>query len=400
LETSKIRNKQKIKIALVVSHPIQHFCPQYESFAANIAADFKVFFASKLGYQKYYDSNFKQEVFWSNIRLDKFPHLFVNGDAVLPADASLDAPNLEKELIFFNPDCIIVYGYFQKYQRRAYRWAIKNKKVIAYISDSERRQYRNGIKEWVKYFYLKRFFSKINFFLTVGNSNEEYYQYYSVKEHRFLRMHFPIDIIAYEKAWLQREKIGAELRRKYHIHPSRFVASVVGKLVTWKNQDHIIDAMIQLEDKTVYLDLFIIGSGSMRDQWEEKAKRLKHSKVHFTGFINIEDLPAFYAASNLYIHPASIEPHSIAISEAIFMGCPVIVSNTCGSYGSSDDVQVDKNGWVYRFGNIEELAQRIEMAVSQPALLKNYSIQSHELGVQFQKESHHGMFKKLIERVR
>ncbi len=86
------------RIAIVVSHPIQHFCPQYVSFAKNKNVSLKVFFGSALGYKKYVDVNFKQEISWGNLNLDKFDHIFLNGDAVLQSDKKLDALSLDKEL--------------------------------------------------------------------------------------------------------------------------------------------------------------------------------------------------------------------------------------------------------------------------------------------------------------
>ena len=59
-----------IRVALIVSHPIQHFCPQYVSFAKNKDVVFKVFFGSALGLKKYYDPNFKKEISWANLKLD------------------------------------------------------------------------------------------------------------------------------------------------------------------------------------------------------------------------------------------------------------------------------------------------------------------------------------------
>ena len=47
----------KLKIAIVVSHPIQHFCPQYVSFAKNKDIELKVFFGSALGHKKYTDND-------------------------------------------------------------------------------------------------------------------------------------------------------------------------------------------------------------------------------------------------------------------------------------------------------------------------------------------------------
>lgn len=36
----------KIKIAIVVSHPIQHFCPQYASFAKDDEIELKLFLSA------------------------------------------------------------------------------------------------------------------------------------------------------------------------------------------------------------------------------------------------------------------------------------------------------------------------------------------------------------------
>ena len=71
------------RIAIVISHPIQHFCPQYVSFSENPNIILKVFFASTLGYKKYKDLNFDQEISWGNLNLDKFDHTFLNGEALL-----------------------------------------------------------------------------------------------------------------------------------------------------------------------------------------------------------------------------------------------------------------------------------------------------------------------------
>ena len=92
--------------------------------------------------------------------------------------------------------------------------------------------------------------------------------------------------------------------------------------------------------------------------------------MHFTGFIKVQDLPGCYAASDFYIHPSTFEPHSIAVSEAIYMGCPVIVSDKCGSYGKSDDVQEGKNGFVFSSENIEELIDAMRLLIKNSQMRK------------------------------
>ena len=125
-ERVNLMNKP-LKIALVVSHPIQHFCPQYVCFAENKEIEFKVFFASALGFKKYTDPSFKKEISWDNLNLDQFQHEFLNGEKVIKVDKNIDAISLNTALDQFSPQLVIGYGYFQRLQRRAKKWANKNK---------------------------------------------------------------------------------------------------------------------------------------------------------------------------------------------------------------------------------------------------------------------------------
>jgi len=391
---------KEFNLAIVVSHPIQHFCPQYISFSKMPNVKVKLFFASMLGYKKYMDKNFGQEISWNNLRLEEFDHVFLNGDQVLPSSAELDAPTLEAELEAFKPDAIISYGYFQKFQRRGHKWANKNNVPIAYITDAENRQQRPLWKNLAKMVYLRWYFNKINYFFTVGNANEAYYQTYGVSPKRFIRMHYPIDIDVYKEAYANKQQFRNEIRAKYGIPDDMFVISVVGKLVEWKNQSHLIDLLAKLEQQGKKAHVFILGTGQTMDTVREHAKILKDNVVHFAGFVDPLELPKYYAASDLYLHPARIEPHSLAISEAIYMGTPVVLSSRCGSYGETDDVQVGKNGYVYNFGDIDEMTSKVVKLMDDKKLLQDFGAYSREISLKFQQRSHGQVVIDLIDRVR
>jgi glycosyltransferase involved in cell wall biosynthesis len=209
-------------------------------------------------------------------------------------------------------------------------------------------------------------------------------------------MHYPIDFFAYKKSYDQKEWLRDQIRDQYCINENEIVISVVGKLVKWKNQDHIIEAMKLLESEGIYISLFILGSGEMKEHWEQKSKELKKSKVFFPGFVNIDKLASYYAATDIYVHPASLEPHSVAVSEAVMMGCPVIMSDRCGSYGKEDDVQIEKNGYIFEFGNIEDLAQKIKWLALNKERRKLFGDYSHNIALAFQQRSHFEIIENLL----
>ena len=388
-----------VKIAIVVSHPIQHFCPQYASFSRLGIAGVRVFFASALGHKKYYDQGFGQQVAWNNLYLEEFDHVFLNGDAVIEPSKNIDAPALDDALDDYTPSILIVYGYYQQLQRRAHAWARRNHVPMAYIADSERKQKRNVLKELIKYPFLYKYFSGIRYFLTVGNANEDFYRYYGVAGKKFIPMHFSIDKRVYENAYENKSSLRQAVREKFRIAENDIVLSVVGKLVAWKNQQHIIKAMQTLENSGMVYHLLIVGSGPLLDECKQTAASLVNNKVHFAGFVAPEDLPGYYAATDIYIHPASIEPHSLSVSEAIYMGCPVIVSDRCGSYGPTDDVQEGRNGTVYEFNDITVLAEKIKWMASHPLVLKKFALHSHNIAVQFQQQSHQQVLIELLKQL-
>ena len=53
----------------------------------------------------------------------------------------------------------------------AKKWAVKNKIKVAYVSDSELRHPENPFKLLFKKWWLKNYFSNIEFFLSVGDAN-------------------------------------------------------------------------------------------------------------------------------------------------------------------------------------------------------------------------------------
>lgn len=52
------------RLAIVVSHPIQHFVPLYRALANNGEIEVKVFFASRVGLEPYYDSEMQTHIAW------------------------------------------------------------------------------------------------------------------------------------------------------------------------------------------------------------------------------------------------------------------------------------------------------------------------------------------------
>ncbi len=373
-----------MKIAVIVSHPIQHFCPAYKSWSKIEGVDLKVFFVSPMGAVPYEDKNFNQTVRWNNLYLDEFSHQFIYNKPI-PTGKNETAPGLKEAIDEFKPDVLISYGHYHLFQRKIVDHCKRNKIKVAYISDTEIRNKQSNIKRWIKNLYLQLYFKKIDFFLAVGDSNEAHYRLNNVADTKIIRMPFPIDIHSLNEVFANKIDYRKNFRSKWKIDDSALVCIMVGKLVKWKYQSQLLAAAKAMNKEKIVM--LFAGSGSEMDALKQYAR--EHSvKAIFTGFITPEELGHAYAASDLYVHTALFEPHSLAVSEAIYMGLPVIVSDTIGSYGCNDDVRPGINGFVYKWGDLNELERLIKLLCNDQQLRAEFGENSRRIGVYNQNIAH------------
>ena len=81
--------------------------------------------------------------------------------------------------------------------------------------------------------------------------------------------------------------------------------------------------------------------------------------VEFLGFVNIDGLPALYAAADVFVHCAEIEQYGMVVVEAAVLGLPMILSDRTGAIGPSSIARPGVNALAYPFGDIEALARSI-----------------------------------------
>lgn len=111
-------------------------------------------------------------------------------------------------------------------------------------------------------------------------------------------------------------------------HPSnrKDLVSISG-LCARKNLAVLIKAMeIVVFKHKINCKLFILGDGPSRDELETLIKKLNLGKhVILVGYST--DTISYLNNCKIYVHPADTEGFGIAVTEAMYMKCPTIVSN-------------------------------------------------------------------------
>jgi glycosyltransferase involved in cell wall biosynthesis len=107
--------------------------------------------------------------------------------------------------------------------------------------------------------------------------------------------------------------------------------------------------------------VLIGGDGPQRAELECYARAAALDRVSFIGYVAYGELPALYAAADLFVHAPREERWGVSVAEALASGLPVVASSRVGA--GHDLVVEGGNGFLYDSGNVSQLASRIRDAL-------------------------------------
>lgn len=137
---------------------------------------------------------------------------------------------------------------------------------------------------------------------------------------------------------------GAAVRMRWGIGDAPLVVCV-SRLVERKGQDRLIDAMPALRERVPGTRLMVVGGGPYREALEARAEAAGIADaVAFTGLVDDEELPAHFAAADVFAMPCrerhrglEVEAFGIVFTQAQAVGVPVVA----GDIGGVPDTLVD-----------------------------------------------------------
>lgn len=119
--------------------------------------------------------------------------------------------------------------------------------------------------------------------------------------------------------------------RAEHALDGKFVLLTVNFLHPRKRIDLFLRAVAELKTRLPRAAALVVGAGPEKDALLALARDLQLADtVRFTGFVPDERLPAYYAASDVYVHTGKNESFGLSVLEASAAGLPVIAVNEGG----------------------------------------------------------------------
>lgn len=336
-------SREKRRLAIVTSHPIQYNAPWFKLLAGNAFIHPGVFYTweqSAAGPK--YDPDFKENIQWDIPLLEGYEYRFVRNVSTDPGThhfRGMVNPTLNAEIAAWKPDAIMVYGWSFDSHLKCMRH-FHRKLPILFRGDSTLLDERPGPKTFLRRRFLKWVYGHVDHALYVGANNKEYFLRHGLRENQLVYAPHAIDNSRFEEPEDRYRQAAFEWRTRLGISGQDRVLLFAGKLEPKKDPRFLLEIARRVPDPR--LQIVFVGTGELETQLRDEAA--SDDRIHFIGFQNQQQMPIVYRLGDIYILPSRGpgETWGLGVNEAMASGRAIMMSEKAG--GAPDLVAEGVNG--------------------------------------------------------
>lgn len=352
----------------IQSHPIQYNAPLFAAITSEkIKMD--VLFLSDEGTKETFDVQFGTKIKWDIPLLTGYNYEFIKNNAVRPSIHNgffgLINLGLIKRLRESPKSIVIVPGwnYFSYWIAILASKYYGHNLAIRCESPLNQEFLKMSIYRKLRVFLLKTMIlSRIDFAFYIGKQNYDFYKYYGVSDKKLYFLPYAVDNSRFQNSRDKLKSKKIDLRSEIAIDEKSIVILYSGKLISKKRPMDLLYAFLKLTN--VYeVQLIFMGDGELRSEMEYFIHNNNLSdRVKLTGFVNQTEIVKYYALSDIFVMSSGIgETWGLSVNEALNFNLKLVVSDLTGS--SVDLVSLNKTGWIFETGNIEDLTEKLVSAI-------------------------------------
>lgn len=266
------------------------------------------------------------------------------------------------------------WGFFES--RVALSWCQSRRVPSVLMSDStERDSQRGRVREWAKGHLVRC----ADAAFVAGSRHAAYLEKLGFAEDRIVRGYDVVDnaYFAAQTEAARRSPPPEGLGRPYFLVVARFVPK--------KNLLRLLDAFAAYKARAGVRawDCALVGDGPLSDALHDRVRALRlEGAVHFSGFRQYGELPAWFAHASALVLPSTSEQWGLVVNEAMAAGLPVAVSDACGC---AEDLVKD-NGVVFDPLDEHSIANALHL-LAHESPLEQWGRRSRELIASYSPQS-------------
>lgn len=161
---------------------------------------------------------------------------------------------------------------------------------------------------------------------------------------------------------------------------------------------YVVEALDILKDRHPQIRLLIAGGdGGAEEELRSLVKEKNLSdRVDFFGEFKRSDLVKLQQKSDVFVFPSFNEGMSNNLLEALAGGLPVLMTPTGGA---EELVRDGENGYIIRFADSRDIAEKLELLLRNPELMKQMGAKSREIAKEMSWQSVANAYRSLYEKV-
>lgn len=356
-----------VRLAFVVSHPIQYYAPLYQRLARRGDVAIKVFYTWHAAEGAAPDHGFGQPIAWDIPLTEGYDHERVPNTSSDPGThrfLGLANPELAARVLAWRPDAVHVTGWAWLSHLLLLRTLHRDSVPTLFRGDSHLLDGTGrGALGAARRALRRRVFRWPTVFLDVGEANRRYYEAHGVDGARLCRSPHSVDVARFAEPADRYAAEAREWRARLGIGGDRIVLLYAGKFEPRKQPLELMRAVRGLADRRILL--IMAGAGEL--DAEVRALAGDDDRFRLLPFQNQSRMPVVYRLADAFVLPSAYgETWGLGVNEAMACGRPVLVSDRVGC---AADVVDDACGRVFRAGDPGALAAALAALAADPAQL-------------------------------
>ena len=336
-----------IRIAFIVSHPIQYYVPLYRLLAARADVQIRVFFTAHGAEESTFDHGFQRKVAWDIPLSDGYEFEVVSNVARDPGTHhfwGIRTPSLVRRVLEWRPDVVHVTGYAFASHLIALYSLRRHGIPVLFRGDSHLLDQRRAGWRWqVKRKLLTLVYQWPTAFLYVGQANRDYYRAFGVNDSQLFHSPHFIEAKRFAEPDQDLEEEAAQWRHELGIGPERRSILFAGKFEDKKRPVALMEAVRDIPDPRVLL--IMVGDGKLGSDVNRIAAS-DPGRFRVLPFQNQTRMPVVYRLGDLLVLPSAYgETWGLAVNEALACGRPVLISDRVGC--GEDVILPGENGDIF-----------------------------------------------------
>jgi glycosyltransferase involved in cell wall biosynthesis len=363
LNGGEITARDKIRLLILATHPIQYQAPLFRRLATSEVIDACVVFLTDFGVAPSFDSGFARKVAFDIPLTEGYEHRFLSTGGDKLGRYYLPPRHEWSRIKWPEFDVVLPPGYASLATWIACIAATRHN--VPYLMRGETRietDTRRPIwRRWAKRQVLGPLLRRAGACLSIGTSNEAFYRSYGVSDSRIVRAPYSVDNDFFAVQGAKGRVDRATMLTSLGLVPELPTLCFAAKLQPHKRPLDVVTAIHMMNTPA---NLIVIGDGPLRDPVAKSVAQCPRARL--LGFVNQRAIGRWFGASDVIVLPSEFEPWGLVVNEAVAAGAVPVVST---EVGCAPDLVGPGGGAVFPVADVAALATALDSLVGDPAVL-------------------------------